>query len=122
MEMPKVLYTIASGSRLGGHCTTVRVSVEELIQELNSTLACDEAMIQHIIEEYNEEAPARNRPLYTGSVEDFDFKFIVENDPRLDIGGWGWSFDYINAMDKEDHNYLNISVHNWNKTYFETEG
>lgn len=122
MEMPKVLYTIATGSNIGGHVTTVHISIEELLQEINSTLNADSDMIEHIIEEYNEEASARNRPLYEGSVDDFDFKFIMENDPRLDIGGWGWSFDYINAAGKEDHCYLNISVHNWNKTYFETEG
>lgn len=29
---------------------------------------------------------------------------------------------YINAMGKEDHQYLNISVHQWNKTYFESQG
>ncbi len=105
-----------------GHITTVHVSVEELIQEVNSTLACDEDMIEHIIEEYNETAETLGRPLFEGSVEDFDFKFIVENDPRLDLGGWGWSFDYVNAQGQDDHNYLNISVHKWNKTYFETEG
>jgi len=32
MEMPTVLFSIANGSRLGGHITTVHVSVEELIQ------------------------------------------------------------------------------------------
>jgi len=122
MEMPTVLFSIANGSRLGGHITTVHVSVEELIQEVNSTLACDEDMIEHIIEEYNETAETLGRPLFEGSVEDFDFKFIVENDPRLDLGGWGWSFDYVNAHGQDDHNYLNISVHKWNKTYFETEG
>jgi len=122
MEMPTVLFSIANGSRLGGHITTVHVSVEELIQEVNSTLACDEDMIEHIIEEYNETAETLVRPLFEGSVEDFDFKFIVENDPRLDLGGWGWSFDYVNAHGQDDHNYLNISVHKWNKTYFETEG
>ena len=122
MEMPTVLFTIANGSRLGGHITTVHVSVEELMQEINSTLECDSEMIEHIIEEYNETAEALGRPLFEGSVEDFDFKFIVENDPRLDLGGWGWSFDYVNAHGQDDHNYLNISVHKWNKTYFETEG
>lgn len=122
MKMPETLYTIANGSRLGGHVTTVHVSVEELIQEVNSTIQCDEALIEHIIEEYNETAEALGRPKYEGSVEDFDFKFILENDPRLDMGGWGWSFDYINAMGREDHSYLNISVHKWSKTYFETEG
>jgi len=120
MEMPTVLFSIANGSRLGGHITTVHVSVEELIQEVNSTLACDEDMIEHIIEEYNETAETLGRPLFEGSVEDFDFKFIAENDPRLDLGGWGWSFDYVNAHGQDDHNYLNISVHKWNKTYFET--
>jgi len=122
MEMPKVLYTIATGSRLGGHVTTVHVSVEELMQEINSTLECDSEMIEHIIEEYNETAETLGRPRFEGSVDDFDFKFILENDPRLDIGGWGWAFDHVNAMGQEDHSYLNISVHNWNKTYFETEG
>lgn len=122
MEMPTVLYTIAEGSNLGGHVTTVHVSIEELIEEMNSTLACDEDMIQYIIEEYNEEAIGRKRPLYEGTVEDFNFKFIVENDPRLDIGGWGWSRDYINSSGLNDHQYLNISVHTWNKTYFETDG
>lgn len=122
MEMPKTLYTIACGSRLGGHVTTVHVSVEELIQEVNSTLACDDDMMEHIIEEYNETAETLGRPKYEGAVEDFDFSFIVKNDPHLDMGGWGWSRDYINAMGMDDHGYLNISVHNWNKTYFETEG
>ena len=120
--MNKKLYTIATGSRLGGHCTTVHVSVDQLVQELNSTLASDEAMIRHIIEEYNETAETLGRPRFEGSVEDFDFKFIVENDPRLDIGGWGWAFDHVNARGQEDHSYLNISVHDWNGTYFETEG
>ena len=122
MEMPKTLYTIACGSRLGGHVTTVHVSVEELIQEVNSTLACDDDMMEHIIEEYNETAETLGRPKYEGAVEDFDFSFIVKNDPHLDMGGWGWSRDYINAIGMDDHGYLNISVHNWNKTYFETEG
>ena len=122
MEMPKVLYTIATGSRLGGHVTTVHVSVEELMQEINSTLECDSDMIEHIIEEYNETAETLGRPRFEGSVDEFDFNFILKNDPRLDIGGWGWAFDHVNAMGQEDHSYLNISVHNWNKTYFETEG
>ena len=120
--MPEVLFTIASGSRLGGHVTSVHVSVEALRQEINSTLACDSDMIRHIIEEYNSEAPALGRPLFEGSVDDFDFDFLIYNDPRLDKGGWGWSFDHINERGQEDHSYLNISVHKWNGKFYDTDG
>lgn len=122
VPVPTTIFTIANGSRLGGHVTTVHVSVKELVEEINSTLHDDEDLISHIIEEYNETAKTLGRPLYEGTVDDFDFQFIVDNDNQLESCGWGWSFDYINAMGKEDHQYLNISVHQWNKTYFESQG
>lgn len=122
MEMPEIMYSIASGSRLGGHVTTIHASIEELIVEVNSTLECDNVMVEAIIEEYNETCDALNRPKFEKSVEEFDFSFIIENDPRLDMGGYGWSVDHINANGREDSTYLNISVHTWNGKFFVTEG
>lgn len=122
MEMPKVLFTISTGSRLGGHVTSIHTSVEELIQEVNSTLECDEHMTRMIIEEYNETAKTLGRPLYEGLIDDFEFEFIAQNDPQTDNGGWGWSWEYVNALGEDDQGYLNISVHNWDGKYFVTEG
>ena len=122
MEMPEVLYTIANGSSIGGHVTSIAMSVEELVAEMNSTLECDLHMAEAIIEEYNETAKAMGRPLYEGTVDDFDFDFIAKNDPQTDKGGWGWAWDYVNARGDDDHGYLNISVHRFNGKYFVTEG
>jgi len=122
MEMPNTLFTIANGSRMGGHVTSIAVTVEELIQEINATLECDENMTLAIIEEYNETAKTLGRPLFEGTVDEFDFEFIAKNDPQTDNSGWGWAWNYINARGEDDHGYLNISVHNWNGKYFVTEG
>lgn len=122
MEMIDVQYTIANGSRIGGHVTSIAVSVEQLIEEVNSTLECNEEMALAIIEEYNETAKVLGRPMYEGSVEDFDFEFIVTNDDQTDRGGWGWAWSYVNARGEDDDGYLNISVHKWNGKYFVTEG
>jgi hypothetical protein len=122
MEMPQVLFTIANGSRIGGHVTSIATTVEELIEEINSTLACDEQMTLAIIEEYNETAETLGRPKFEGTVDDFDFDFIAKNDPQTDKGGWGWAWDYVNSQGEDDHGYLNISVHKCSGKYFMTEG
>lgn len=122
VSVPTTIFTIATGSRLGGHCTCIAVSVEQLVDEINSTLECNEEMTAHIIEEYNETSKAMGRPSFDGSMDDFDFEFILKHDDQTDKGGWGWSFDYTNMMGNEDHQYLNISVHKWSNTYFETQG
>lgn len=117
--MQKRLYTIAAGSRLGGHTTTVHHTVENLLEEINSTLADDNDMIQHIIGSYNEMAEQTGFEKYEGSVGDFDFAFIMEND-KGNEGGWSWGFDHLNAMGETDHSYLNITVHEWRENYFES--
>jgi len=122
MEIPKTLFTIATGSRLGAHTTCIAATIEQLIQEVDSTLACDEQMLREIIEEYNETATAMNRPLYQGLDSDFSFAFIVKNDPRTDMGGWGWAWEWVDSLGRDDNAYLNISVHVWTGHYFNTEG
>ena len=122
ISVPTTIFTIATGSRLGGHVTCIAISVEELVREINSTLDCDLEMKEHIIEEYNETAETLGRPLCEDSADEFNFQFIVDNDPQLDSCGWGWARDYINARGEKDHGYLNISVHHWKNTYFESQG
>ena len=122
MEIKPVLFTIANGSLIGGHCTSIATSLEELIEEMNSTISCDENLTRAFIEHYNENVEALGKPIFEGEDEDFTFELVVENDPRHEEGGWGFDYDYINARGEEDHGYLNISVHKWTGKYYMTEG
>lgn len=114
------IYTISTGSTGKGHVTTLHLSIEELIAEVNASL--DSEMISVIISDYNETAPTLGWPLYEGSVEDFKLEYIVERDPQLDKGGWSWSYQTTNENGVVSESYLNISVHNWVGTRYNTEG
>lgn len=122
MNKPEIIYTIACGSMIGECCTSIAQSVEELIEEMNSTLSCDEYLTRAFIEHYNEAAKFMGKPQFEGEEEDFTFEFVVEHDPRHEEGGWGFSYSYINDFGEEDHCTLNISVHRWNGKFYDTQG
>lgn len=122
MKNRDLLFTIACSSMLGECCTSMATSIEELIEEMNSTFACDEYLTRAFIEHYNENVEALGKPIFEGEDEDFTFELVVENDPRHEEGGWGFVYTYINEFGQEDHCTLNISVHRWNGKFYDSQG
>lgn len=122
MKNRDLLFTIACSSMLGECSTGIATSIEELIEEMNSTFSCDEYLTRAFIEHYNELAPSQEWPLFEGEEEDFTFEFIVKNYARQEEGGWGFAYTYINDFGQEDHCTLNISVHRWNGKFYDSQG
>lgn len=122
MKTRDLLFTIACSSMIGECSTGIATSVEELIEEMNSTFACDEHLTRAFIEHYNENVAALGKLTFEGEEEDFTFELVVEHDPRHEQGGWGFQYSYINDFGQEDHCTLNISVHRWNGKFYDTNG
>ena len=101
MKMPQKIYTISSGSS-AGHITSVHLDLESLCTEVNSH---EENYLDLIREVWGKDADF-----------EVDFaEFIKEHPSEV---GWGWDSHPKDG----DWCYLNISVHTWSNTYFETQG
>ena len=127
MEMPKIIYTVASGSSLGGgHTTTVHLDLGDLTIEVNTLLIEDEFFMNQIRDQWNENATEfnKNRPDTSkdiplkGDSDEVEFEEFATLFPN-EIG-WGWD----NGRDEEtgEVKYINITVHPWTGKRYDTLG
>ena len=107
--MPKVLYTISTVSSIGGACTTVHQSLDELFEELNNL---DEECVKLV----NDKLIASGFPAFE------EGQFLFEEFAKLYPSEIGWYFegwDYNDRGEQVFHS-LNVSVHGFDGKYFVT--
>ena len=121
MEMPTTIYTIASGSFGASHCTSVHLTLEDLAMEVNTIISEDEYFMDEVRHQWNAEATKINKNLNIDSIplkkddEDVDFVEFLKNFPSE--CGWAWDNGFDDASTAK---YLNITVHPWSNTRFQT--
>lgn len=119
--MPKTIYTIASGNTHGcGHITTVHLDLADLSTEVNTIISEDTFFMECIRDQWNESAKEFNQNMggnmveipLKGDDEDVDFLEFATKFPNE--FGWGW--------DNGSEKYLNITIHPWTGTRYDTLG
>jgi len=123
MNKTEVIYTIASGLSVG-HTTSVHLNVEDLALEVNTLLTDDLEFMSFFRDMWNENATEFNNnrsedmkeiPL-KGDEEDVDFAEFIKHFPSE--VGWAWDNDH--DEERSSFKYLNITVHPWTGTRYDT--
>lgn len=117
------IYTIASGCT-AGHTTSVHLDLEDLALEVNTILGDEDEFMSFFRDMWNEQATEfnNNRAEYMkeiplkGANEDVDFAEFVKRFPSET----GWAWDNEHDEDRSSFKYINVTVHPWTGTRYDT--